>query len=147
MRRVSSKRLARIRAELEAPLPPVAETLAVLDQLATHGYETKARWRAAVKLAHRTLHDLLRRIEFAAQHEELIARVTADSLHRELRQRLELDKPKRFPSLPRPYMPPPAPLPREFAAADRCVPASALSPDRAAQLFADDGVEFDPEAG
>jgi hypothetical protein len=55
--RASSNRRARIAAELTAPLPPVGETLTVLDALATHQYETKARTRAALKLAHRALRD------------------------------------------------------------------------------------------
>lgn len=98
--RAPSKRRAKLLAELTAPPPPVTDTLALLDQLATHRYETKARTRAAIKLAHSALRDLLQHIERSAQHEELIARVTADSLHRQLRSALQLDKPKRFPPLP-----------------------------------------------
>jgi hypothetical protein len=98
---MARRTLKAIRAEMEAPLPPVADTLAVLDQLATHQYETKARTRAALKLAHNTLRDLLQHIESSAQHEALIARATAESLHRQLRRSMELDKSKRFPSLPR----------------------------------------------
>ena len=139
-----SKRRTRkqIVAEFDAPVPPVADTLAVLDQLASHQYETKARTRAALKLAHRTLHELLCHIEASARHSGLIARSTAESLHRQLRRSLELDKPKRFPSLPRPRTPAPAPTPREVTAA-ATIPPIALPPECAAELFSGEGLEFD----
>lgn len=126
-------------------MPPVAETLAVLDQLATHQYETKARTRAALKLAHHTLRNLLAHIHASARHPALISSATAESLHRDLRRSLELDKPKRFPALPRPrpIMAPPAPP--ELIAAAR-VPPTALPANRASELFSAEGIEFDPEA-
>ncbi len=92
---------SRKRIPPDPPLPPVADTLAVLEQLVTHQYETKARTRAALKLAHHALRDLLSHVESSARHPDLISSVTAESLHRQLRRSMELDKPKRFPSLPR----------------------------------------------
>lgn len=128
MRRSLKKRIA----EMAAALPPVAETLAVLDQLTTHQYETKARTRAALKLAHSTLRDLLQHIEASARHPDLIARATADGLHRTLRRSMEIDKPKRFPSLPRPRAAAPATTPREVTAsagAAETVPPTAIQAD------------------
>lgn len=142
MGRSQKQQIARIRSEMESPLPPIDETLAVLDQLAAHGYETKARTRAALKLAHRTLAEMLQHIEASARHPGLVARATADSLHRQLRRSLELDKPKRFPSLPRPRTPVPPPTPREVTAA-ATVPPTAMQPDHAAKLFGAGGIEFD----
>ena len=53
-------------------------------------------WRVtALKFAHRTLGALLRHIDQSARYPDLISRVTAESLHRDLRRWLELDKPKR----------------------------------------------------
>jgi hypothetical protein len=135
-----------ILAELDAPLPPVADTLAVLDQLAVHQYETKARTRAALKLAHRTLGELLQHIEASARHEQLVSRATADSLHRHLRRSLELDKPKRFPSLPRPRPPAPPSTPPAVTAAAMNPPPTAMDAGRAAELFGAEGLEFDQHA-
>lgn len=146
MGRSRKAQMARIRAELESPLPPVDETLAVLDQLATHQYETKARTRAALKLAHRTLHNLLSHIHASARHPALISSATADSLHRDLRRSLEIDKPKRFPSLPRPRLPSPPTAPAEAIAAATS-PPNAIAAGRAVELFGAEGLEFDPEAG
>lgn len=146
MGRSRKQQLARIRAELESPLPPVDDTLAVLDQLATHQYETKARTRAALKLAHRTLHQLLSHIRSSARHPELLSSFLAESIHRDIRRWLELDKPKRFPSLPRPRAPSPPPMPREVIAA-ATTPPTAIAADRAAELFGAEGLEFDPRGG
>jgi hypothetical protein len=129
----------RSRLAPEPLLPPIDETLAVLDQLATHQYETKARTRAALKLAHRTLHDLLSRIRSSAKHPELLSSVTAESLHRDLRRSMQLDKLKRFPLLPRPC------TPSEATAVAATPPAAAMSPERVAALFGGEGVEFDPD--
>jgi len=130
------------KTELTASLPPVAETLMVLDALATHEYETKARTRAALKLAHRTLRDLLQEIEVDSRYPELISRIAAECLHRRLRRSMELDKPKRFPSLPRSRTPSPPPTPPKVTAA-ATTPPTAMSPERAAELFGDEGIEFD----
>lgn len=145
MTRAPSKRRARIVAELTAPLPPIAETLAVLDALATHAYETKARTRAALKLAHQTLHDLLQEIEVDARYPNLISRTTAEDLHRRLRRSMALDKPKRFPSLPRLRTPSPAPMPPEVTAA-ATTPPNAMPREHATELFGDEGLEFDETA-
>jgi hypothetical protein len=88
-------------ADLTSPLPPVPETLAVLERLVYHRYETPARTRAALKLAHGTLVDLLRWIEAFAREESLISRSSAEFLHRQIRARMNLNNPKRFPPLPR----------------------------------------------
>ena len=142
MTRAIGKRRARIAAELTAPLPPVADTLLMLDALATHQYETKARTRAALQLAHRTLGELLRHIDQSARYLDLISRVTAESLHRDLRSWLELDKPKRFPALPRVCAPSrPSAMPEVAAAAT--TPPMAMPPGRATELFGGEGVEFD----
>jgi hypothetical protein len=83
------------------PLPPAADTLSVLDQLAVHQYETKARSRRALKLSHHALRDVLAMIESYARYPDLIARSIADDLHRRIRRELRIDDPKRFPPLPR----------------------------------------------
>jgi len=145
MTRALNKRRARIAAELTAPLPPVAETLVMLEALATHEYETKARTLAALKLAHRTLRDLLQTIEVESRYPALISRTAAEGLHRRLRRSMELDKPKRFPALPRLRTPlPPATLPEVAAAAT--TPPIALPRRRATALLGDEGIEFDESA-
>lgn len=83
-----------------APLPPAGETIAVLERLAAHQYETRARSRAALKLAHRALADVLRWIDAFAREDELISAGSAEFLHRKVREAMELDKRKRFPPLP-----------------------------------------------
>lgn len=111
MTRALSKRRAQIAAELTVPPPPVSQTLDMLEALATRTYETKARTSAALKLAHRALRDLLQEIEADARYPDLMSCTVAEALHRRLRRSLELDKPKRFPSLPqvRTAAPPTAP--------------------------------------
>lgn len=84
----------------ETSLPPAADTLAVLDQLATRQYETKARTRRALEMPHRTLHDLLSMLESYARFPNLISRGVVDDVHRRIRRGLRLDDPKRFPPLP-----------------------------------------------
>lgn len=129
--RAPSKRRAQIAAELTVPLPPVSQTLDMLEALATHAYETKARTRAALKLAHRALRDLLQEIEADARYPELMSCTVVEALHRRLRRSLELDKPKRFPSLPqvRTAAPPTAPTPEVTATATPAAPATRPSPE------------------
>jgi hypothetical protein len=83
-----------------APLPPAGETIVVLERLADHQYETRARTRAALKLAHHALAEALRWIDAFAREEALIPAATAAFLHKKIRDAMALDKPKRFPPLP-----------------------------------------------
>lgn len=94
--------MTRRRGQLaEAPLPPASDTLTVLDQLAVHQYETRARTRRALKLSHVALREVLTMLESYARYPDLVARSVADDLHRRIRRELRLDNPKRFPPLPR----------------------------------------------
>src|SRR3954452_12169147 len=87
--------------QAELPLPPASDTLAVLDQLAVHQYETRARAGRALKLSHVALRDVLSMLESYARYPDLVARSIADDLHRRIRRELRLDDQKRFPPLPR----------------------------------------------
>ena len=122
MTRALSKRRAQIAAELTVPLPPVSQTLDMLEALATRTYETKARTSAALKLAHRALRDLLQEIEADACYPDLMSCTVAEALHRRLRRSLELDKPKRFPSLPQVRTAAPATAPEVTATATTTAP-------------------------
>lgn len=84
-------------AKQRAPLPPIADTLGVLDRLALKQYETKARSRNANKAAHQTLYELLQTLDAWAKYPRLVAPSTVEAVHRTIRRRLRLDDPKRRP--------------------------------------------------
>jgi hypothetical protein len=91
---MSTIRQRKEEARLAQPLPPLEETLALLNALSVKQYETKARAKNAIKLSHLALADTLQMLKAFSAHENLVSKGVVDKIHRDILHRLKLDEKK-----------------------------------------------------
>lgn len=89
MRKLSKKRQAAI-DEMLKPAPPIADTIAKLNELSAKKYETKARTKNAIRDSHLALVEVLQTLEAYSKHSELVARSTVESIHKTILRKLKL---------------------------------------------------------